>query len=418
MIRLRLTVLAVLVAASAFAQAAELRLGFDGAFVAGRWNPIEFSIRDVANVTLTITIDQGDLRTGSLPARHTWQLPGGPGLSVVEDELFIPAWQSFSWSAATPGRVVASGSFHPRDLDERPLAVIMSSQPSRHASLVPAGTRLVGQSAARLPERLAAWDGVELLLIDGSTAPPTLAAVAAAAAAGANVVLLEPLPASFGELLLLAEQPVTRLGAGQLLRGTTVTVAEQLRPLPDSVALDGYLAELNEFSLSSSVRPIFLFPLLIIYSAAAVLLIRSAGLPGAVAAACLGTLGAVLAWPSLQPEATLSRAELQLQVSAGGLSRSYSSVRLLHRQGGELQLTGHYRPLSSQPYAVTDGESHLLAQRWRPVELAGRPRLQTASQPEELSLTGSEPLLSLFPEGSVAHVSAGRIEVFLPQVSR
>ncbi len=414
--RLCLAVLLFVLPASG--QAAELRLGFDGAFVAGRWNPIEFSSRDVADLTLTITIDQGDLRTGSLPARYTYNLPGGPGLSVIEDELYIPSWQSFSWSAATPARVVASGSFHPRDLDSRPLALIMSTQPSRHAGLVPAGSRLVGQAAARLPERLAAWDGVELLLIDGSTAPPSLNAVAAAAAAGTNVVLLEPLPASYDELRLLAADPVTRLGMGQLLRGSGDFAAELLQPLTDSSALDGYLAEINEFDLSGSVRPIFLFPLLIIYAIATLGLVRLAGLPGALAAVSLGVLGAVLGWSSLAGEPTISRSNLQLQVSAGGLSRTYSSARVLHREGGELALSGHYRPLAAQAYGITPAGLSITTPRWRPLELAGRPQLRTSGAADTGRTVTDLPLLSLFPPGSSANLSDGLIEVHLPEVNQ
>lgn len=395
------------------ATAAELRVGFDGAFVAGRWNPIEFSMRDQSAVTLTITIDQGDLRTGAVPVRYIYELAGGPGLSVIEDELFIPAWQSFSWSAASPARVIASGSFHPRDVDDRPLALIASTEPARHAGLVPAGTRLVAYGTSSLPERLAAWDGVALLLFDGSTAPPPLEVVISAATAGSNVVLLEPLPDSYGELRRLAAGPVTRLGAGQIVRGDAAEVADLLEPLTDSVSLEGFLSELNELELQQPVRPVFLFPLLIMYGVAALVLLRSSGLPGVIAVSALGVLAVVIAWPSLNPEATLSRSQLQLSVSAGGLSRTYQSVRLLHREGGDLVLAGHLRPTTPLPYAVREERTALTAERWRPVQLAARPELTTAGT--SAGATDDLALLSVFPAGSTARATDGRIEVFLPE---
>src|SRR5690625_3756595 len=215
---------------------------------------------------MTMSVVRGALRSGAVLVRYIYELAGGPGLSGIEDELFIPAWQSFSWSAASPARVIASGSFHPRDVDDRPLALIASTEPARHAGLVPAGTRLVANGTSSLPERLAAWDGVSLLLFDGSTAPPPLEVVISAATAGSNVVLLEPLPDSYGELRRLATGPVTRLGAGQIVRGDAAEVADLLEPLTDSVSLEGFLSELNELELQQPVRPVFLFPLLIMRS--------------------------------------------------------------------------------------------------------------------------------------------------------
>src|SRR5690625_2657736 len=170
---------------SASAQETELLLGFDGELVAGRWNPLEFRSRDAGDITLTVTADQGDLRRGQLPARHTWHVPGGAGLSVLEDEIFLPHWQSVTWSASSDGRVVASDSFHPRELDDRPLAVIVSAAAAGPARLLPSGVRVVPYPVASLPERLAAWDPVRYLVLDGTTAPPAAAAVIAAAAAGA-----------------------------------------------------------------------------------------------------------------------------------------------------------------------------------------------------------------------------------------
>ena len=411
--RLSLLIFLLLLTGSVRSQDAALSIGFDGDVVAGRWNPFEFSFRDFSRVTLTFTIDQGDLRSGSLPAVHTFELAGGPGLTVVEDDLFVPAWQSFSWTAATPQRVIASGSFHPRDLDPRPLAVILSTAAARHAHLVPPDTRLVAQPSARLPERLAAWDGVSMLVIDGSTAPPSTQSVAAAAVAGASVVVLEPLPASFDDILLLASGPVTRLGSGQIMLGLEPDLLQQP---PDALALEQYLATRNELELVPPVKLVFLAPLVLIYCVATVLLFRAAGLPGAVAGSAVGLLVAVLAWPSLMPRPPLVTGTMQLKVSAGGLSRSHSTVQVLDRRGGQLDLTGSYRPLTATPYTFAAGSTSLAAPRWRPVQLFSRPVLAAAGEaPLEDGL--ADDILLFFPEGSKARVTGDLIEVFLPEAS-
>lgn len=411
MYRVWLLILLLLLAGTGRSQDATLSMGFDGDVVAGRWNPFEFSFRDFSRVTLTFRIDQGDLRSGSLPAVHTFELAGGPGLTVLEDDLFVPVWQSFTWTASTPQRVIASGSFHPRDLDPRPLAVILSTAAARHARLVPADARLVAQPSARLPERLAAWDGVSMLIIDGTTAPPSTQAVAAAAAAGANVVILEPVPASFADVLLLADGPVVRLGAGQIMLGDDVSA---LQPLPDAAALEQYLASRNVLDLTPPVRLVFLVPLILVYCVGVVLLFRSAGLPGAVAGSAIGLLVAVLAWPTLMPQPAQVTGSLQLRVSAGGLSRGYSTLQVLDRSGGALDLTGSYRPLVATPYVFSDGSTNVLAPRWRPVQLFRRPVLAAGS---DAPADGGETddILVFFPEGSSARVTDGLIEVFLPE---
>lgn len=395
-------------------QEATLSIGYDGEVVAGSWNPFEFSFRDLQNVTLTFTIDQGDLRSGSLPAVHTFELAGGPGLSVIEDDLFIPSWQSFTWSASTPQRVVASGSFHPRDLDARPLTVVLSTGAARHSGLFPAGTRLVGQPAAALPERLAAWDGVELLLIDGTTAPPSLEAVAAAAVSGASVMLLEPFPASFSDLLLLTDRPVTRLGAGQIVLGNDLNLLETL---PDTAAIEQYLSDRNEPVLEQPVRLVFLAPLIVVYSVLVVMLLRIAGLPGAVAGASVGILAALLGWQALRPEPAVVASELQLRISAGGLSRSQGVMQLLDRTGGEFELTGSYRLRRPDVYSGSAGITTLTVRRWQPVELMRKPALASASSPPADG-GHEDSILMFFPEGSTARVTDDLIEVFLPELLR
>lgn len=411
MLRKSLLALLVCLSAAATAQDASFSIGFDGEVVAGRWNPFEFSFRDQSAVTLTLTIDQGDLRSGAVPASATFSLPGGAGLSVIEDDLFIPPWQSFSWSAATPQRVIASGSFHPRDMDSRPLAVILSTAAARHAGLVPAELRAVAMPSARLPERLAAWDGVALLVIDGSTAPPTAGAVLAAAAAGASVLLLEPLPASYAQLeLLTGPDPVTRIGAGRLLRDPTML---DLTPEFDSLAVERHLAGLVSPAPARPVRLVVLAPVLLLAAIGAALLLRLAGLAGAAAGTGVMLLAVVLAWPVLRPEPTVSTGELELYVSAGGLSRAVTAVSVLDRTGGEVSLAGSWRPPGPLRLERSQNGTSATAARWQPLVLLRQPRLAGAGSGSSVP---ADPLLELFPAGSRVAVSAGRLEVHLDGV--
>lgn len=418
LLRLKIMALGLLLTGGlAVAQDAQLSVGFDGEVVAGRWNPIEFSFRDFSEVTLTLTIDQGDLRSGSIPAVHTFRLDGGPGLTVIEEDVFIPAWQSFSWTASTAERVLASGTLHPRDMDQRQLAVVLSTSAARQAALVPADLRLVSLPSARLPERLAAWDGVSLLLVDGTTAPPSLAAIVAAASAGADVVLLSPLPASFAELGLLAGDGSSRLGAGSVTLGTVSDVHGADWVLPDSEALEQLLSERNSLDLPEPVRLVLLLPALLLYSVVVVALWRLAGVPGAVAVTCLGLLLAALAFPALQAGPQVSTSTLELRISSGGLSRSHTVFSLLDRTGGTAALPGIYRPLSARTYHVVDAGTSLAVQRWRPVELAGRPRLAESGSSQGASASTPD-LLALFPAGSTAVTRNGLIEVFLPEADQ
>ena len=398
---------------SAAAQETELLLGFDGEFVAGRWNPLEFRSRDLnSDLTLTIKADQGDLRRGSIPAVTEWHLPGGAGLSVLEDDIFIPDWQNLSWTAATSERVVASGSFHPRELDDRPLAVLLSSAAGQHAQLLPSGVRAVPHPAADLPERVAAWDAVRLLVIDGTTAPPATAAVLAATVAGADVLLLEPLPASYVDLRSLVTGPVSHYGAGRILSGSAAELAEaavsgdQPGRIPEAE-----LAALNALEPARPLRLGVLLPFAAGYALVTVVLLRVAGLPGAAAALGLGLIGVFSGWSGLRPEPPASSSELEIRVSAGGLSRSVTGLTSVDRQGGRLDLSEQYRPLQPAPYSVTDGRSSFPQERWQLLAVAGRPVLREAPADTDLRAEDDSALLELLPAGTRLRTNGSLLDI-------
>ena len=221
-LRLAALLATALLLAQALAQPPSVRfeLGHGGEFVTERWNPLRVTLRDIASVRLEIRVDQGSLREGEKPMVYRTLLPGGTGISVFEDDLYLPGWRRFSWSARAEGSTIASGSFDPKEKSVQPLDLLISSRPGRWRGQFEAEARTLEVPAGDLPERVAAYDGVRTLLIDGSAASPRLEAVAAAAAAGVRVVLLDPLPSGHRELDVLAPEPAQRLGTGWLLRGT------------------------------------------------------------------------------------------------------------------------------------------------------------------------------------------------------
>src|SRR5690606_15064074 len=110
--RLRRAVLALLVAACfagpAYAQGDRLELGIAGQVVVDAWNPLRLVASDVPpGSVLTMTIDQGSLRSGPIPAVLTLPVSGGGGVSVVEERIFVPAFQSIAWSLASEARIIS-----------------------------------------------------------------------------------------------------------------------------------------------------------------------------------------------------------------------------------------------------------------------------------------------------------------------
>lgn len=418
-IRTAIAVLILLPFLAATGAAQTLTLGFAGEVVQNRWNPIVFTFRDASNVTLSVRADYGTLRTGAIWFDWSAQIAGGPGLNVFQDDIYLGEWQSLSWSASTSDRVIASGTLNPRDQDPRASDVILSTAPGRHLGIYADGARIAGTQDAALPQRLASWDGVRSLLIDGSTAPPRAAALAAAAAAGAHVMLLTPLPASFDELLLLAPEEANRYGAGYILVGDAGTLARVASEL-DSQRIDLAALELQLAGINAPPRPPRLALSIVLYcvvtfSVLVLVLLRFAGIAGALTVAALGALLLAVSWSAVRSSEDRISTELELHLSAGGLSRSLQSLKLIDLPGNTVSLAGAWRPTDAWEYRISAGGTSFHPERWQLLSLVRRPVLAEAGRalaPAEAP--EFDALLSLLPAGTVLFGGPGLLEAHLP----
>src|SRR5690606_10472096 len=100
-------------AGPAGAQQVEFELRHSQQVVAGAWNPVRLVLRDQRDVLLEIRLDQGSLQTGERVVTYRAPLAGGSGLSSFEDDLFVPAWRSLTWTVRAGGRTLASGALNP-----------------------------------------------------------------------------------------------------------------------------------------------------------------------------------------------------------------------------------------------------------------------------------------------------------------
>ncbi len=381
-----LVLVAVAVAGSARGQGADgarVILGLGGKLVAGAWNPLEVTVRDAAATTLEVRIDEGDLVTGPRIVRYRASLPGGSGVSVFDDDLYVPAFQTLSWRLVSAGRVLASGSLGAREADGRPLQVVVSADPGAWRAAYPSDARVVDVAAPELPARAAAYDGVASLLIDGTAASPRTASVAAAAAGGAEVLLAGALPASQAGLARLAGSGVSRLGAGEVRR-VPASVGAASRALADWHEQDrgALLAALAATPLVRSPRsapqPLVL-SLAAAYALLALLSLRFGGTPGVLATVALALVLSVAGWRLMRPPAAVISAGRTLMVGGGELALGLSVAERLTLPAGEVSVAGAARPLTPEPYLTDAGGTHVQLPRWHGVTLALRPSLGQAA---------------------------------------
>lgn len=359
---------------------ATLELGFAGEIVAGAWNPLRLTVRDQPGALLTIVMDQGSLRSGEVLAEYRLRVPKGGGLQQLEDELFVPPWRSLSWRLLGAERVVASGSLDRRQLDSRPLTLLVSSRPAEWLPRLGADARTLELPPALLPERLAAYDGVARLIVDGSTAAPTPAALAAAASAGASVVLVEPLPESYAELLKLAPYPAQRLGAGQIVRGSREGLdlaALAAGALPQE--LNAELLESGLLELPAVPRTLPVLALAAGYLLIALLFIRLLGLPGLLSALVLAGVVSLYGWRALRPTAALLTERRTLVLASGALAREDEVRSLYSYPERRLALPLAARPTrAALPYRQDGDELTLRMSRAQELGLELKPRLVRA----------------------------------------
>ncbi len=357
-----------------------LELGFNNTLVADHWNPIKLTRRDQPPQTLMLTIDQGTLRGGEVLAVYRRDLGAANGLDVLEDDVYLPAWRRFSWRIENSERVFASGSIERREVNAQPLTLLISAKPEQWTGSFADNARLLELPFSLLPERLAAYDGVETLLIDGSAPPPTLEAVTSAAVAGVNVLLLENLPESHTELTLLAPKLRQRLGAGWIAQtsaeGVRATLS-MLTPL-ETKALTKALVDEAFHRRPPLVSQMLVLGAASAYALATLLLLRFFGSAGLLTSFLLAGLASVGAWTWLRP-AKAQLSETRSIVLNADLAYRGGIQSLFSLPDAALSLSTRAHPTDLRAYTQQGETLELLLPRYSEVILEQRPVLASAT---------------------------------------
>lgn len=391
---------AALAASGAQAQreSVTVSFGYDNQIVTGRWNPLRVVARDLPSAELIVSFDQGGAQLGAITGEYRATIAGGAGVSIFEDDIFIPPVRALSWQLVTSERVLASGSFDRRALDSEAVHLLLSAVPGRYLGIYGV-KRVVDVGAGDLVARLPAYDGVVSLLIDGSAAPPSLEAVSAAAAAGVTVLLLEP-PPSHAELLELAES-YPKLGAG----GLRVVSAGELSSALAAAAVAEWRAAVAAFGAQTLVDdPAALPPGPLFVAAASYLLlvlvlVRFGGVPGILSSLLLGGFAALLAASYLPRGAAQLEATRVLELSGGPLARVEQLDELVSLPARELVRAGAAAPQQALPYRQTADGLRFGAARWSRTRWLARPQLALASvtwQGGVLVNRHAEPLVDVY----------------------
>lgn len=397
-----------------------LELGFDGAVVAERWNPLKVTTRDVTSAQLILSLDQGTLREGESLAVYSADLNAGGGVAVFEDDLYLPTWRSLGWRVVESDKVIASGSLDRRSLDPRPLNLVVSAAPSRWRDAFGAEARVMTVPPSILPERLASFDGVSSLVIDGSASAPNLETVLAAATAGARVILVEPLPASHAALVSLADTQA-RLGAGGFYQTNKDGVAALVNApsLPTKVLA----TELLTPTLSENPELPAQLPLLIAsgaYLLIIVILVRLAGAPGLVASVALAILASLVAWSYLRPTTAQSIQGRSLLVGSGGLARRDDVRTVFTLPRTTLTLPAAARPLEPVPHTYGPDSFELALNRWASEAFFLKPYVNEASlrwDRGELLNTSAQTLRDVYVKGLGPQGALGPDESLTPMTN-
>ena len=354
-----------------------VEIGFGGAIVSGAWNPVRVVARNAEPAFLEIALDQGSLREGEIPYRYRAELPGGSGLVTFADDVYLPPWRSATWRLATETRVLASGSFSARDVDPRPLHLVVSLRPGTWRPSYGDDVRVLERNGPDLPSRASAYDGVRTILVDGTTAPPRPEALLAAAGQGATVVLVGDLPGGYADIALLGSAGAQAYGNGRIVRVSEADVALALgaEPVVPSTAVRGALAEQLVFAPPQTLSTGAMLIASAAYAVLVLLALRFGGIPGAAAALALAVVASVAAWNGLRPPDTQFAATASLEISAGGIAEFHRVDRLASLPATTVAIDRAAVPVDRRAVRVTpDGASVDLA-RWGSVVLVAPERI-------------------------------------------
>ena len=391
--------------AQGFNEDAVVNFGFAGELVANAWNPLRVTLRDAPPAELVLELDVGTLRGGPVAFRYTAELAGGRGVYTFEDDVYLPAWRAFSWLIRTPDEVLASGTL-PRYLaDTTPLNLVQGREAGAGTQFFEDGARVVDVTAADLPERAAAYSGVESVLLLPQTAPPTPAALAAAATAGSTVMLGGRLGAAYSDISALVPLANTPLGIGTLSRLVEVNRTSVQRALQTQVlAPDTLAATLTSDDLTrapTGQSSAWLALRVGAYALVLLLLLRFGGGPGVVAALLLAGLLSLAAWRTRPVEPLLLR-DRSLVLSRGALGLRTNLHYLFSFPGGaaDVPYAAHPLPVTGvSGYGSGPESTGVTLPTYGSVLLVGKPHLEPAVlrwDGEAVVNSGPDPLTDVF----------------------
>jgi hypothetical protein len=367
--------------ALALAADIEVHLGFAGSVVSGAWNPLRVQLRDQPSARLLIEIDQGSLREGSQWVRYDVSLAGGRGVSLHQDDIYVPTrWQQFIWSVRTPDAVLASGSLDRRQVDIRPLQLVVARDIGEARVWFGRDERVVDVLASNLPERAAAYDGVESLVLLEANSRLSLASIAAAATAGVTVALVDPLDNSLSELNALAPDKLTPLGSGAVVR-TTLGNWSRARGSLSPLATDDLAAALLVGLLETPPHVLdqrMVVLMATAYSALVLALIAWGGTPGLLSSVLLSFALSLAGWIYLRPDANLLVRSRTVSLSRGGLAHVLERQRIVSFPEQRLELDQAAYALNRSSWDISDAGLTLTMPRWSQDALALKPRLEPA----------------------------------------
>ena len=376
-----------------------LEIGFNGEIVADHWNPLRLQTRDVPSATLELTLDQSTLLEGEKLAVYRAEITGGNGVAVFEDDVYLPTWRRFVWRLYTPDEVLASGSFDRRRSNNAPLTLLVSADPFRWRGVLE--TRATDVPTNLLPRRLAAYDGVERVLIDGSAPAPDASVLAAASAAGAVVTLVEPLPQSHAQVSALTGTAPTRLGAGWVTRTTAEDVATTPEAEPVKVLTEALVTE--DLAHSTAVRrPLPLLIVASVYLLSVLLFIRLAGAPGLLTGLALALLLSFAAWFTLRPATSQVIRGRTLVIGGGTLARQGEVRTLFTLPDFTLSLPVPAHPNGPVAFEQAGETFNIDLGRWSGVQVETRPSLLNAVlqwREGDLVNTGTSGLQDVYVKG-------------------
>jgi hypothetical protein len=367
----------LLVMGSALSQEVRLEMGFRGEMVAQHWNPLRLIRRDMGPATLTLEFDQGTLRQGAIPVFYKVNLRAAQGLDVFEDDVYIPFWRAFTWKLADDDEVFASGSFDRQLVNTQPIDLIISKTPENYLRILGETTRVI-QADDLLPKRLAAYDGVNTLLMDGSIPMPSLEAISSAAAGGVLVLFLSGSETySYEAINLLAPNPRQRLGAGWIVRTTQDGLKASLALLPrlEQKGLQEVIFTSQDMFQNAPVTTLLIG--LGAYVVLVLIGIRFIGTAGLATAFLLTGLASMSAWMYLRP-APQQVSSQSLFINAGKLAQVNSLYQITQLPQGQLQLSMQAHPDSQRTY-IQGEDLELDLERWSQETLRLKPRLTTAT---------------------------------------